>query len=282
MKNKLQILVTVIFLGIVGWWISFQHVVNQQGLSVQWFSATYGIVALIGSIIGFLAARKWGGFRTVLGKALTFFSLGLLAQEAGQLIYAYYIYVAKVQIPYPSWGDVAYFGSVLLYITAALFLAKAAGAKFSLKDTKYKAIAILVPLVLLIASYTILLHNHHYDTSKPLTVFLDFGYPMGQAIYISIAITAYLLSRKLLGGVMKQGIVLIIIALFVQYVADSTFIYQSSRNTYLSGKYDDLIYLIAYFAMTTAMIKFHTIYSSLRDNESRHPALESHENSEAQ
>jgi hypothetical protein len=265
-KNKLQILVTLIFLGFVVWWVSFQHIVDKQGLVTQWFSGTYGVVALIGSVIGFLAARKWGGFKTVLGKALIFFSLGLLAQEAGQLIYAYYVDAAKIQIPYPSWGDVAYFGSVLLYITAALFLTKAAGAKFSLKNTKYKAIAVLVPVILLASSYGVLLLHHQYDFSKPVTVFLDFGYPMGQAIYISIAITAYLLSRKLLGGVMKSGIVLIILALFIQYVSDSTFIYQSSRGTWLSGKYDDLFYLIAYFTMATAMIKFHTIYNGLRNS----------------
>jgi len=264
MKNKLQIVVTSIFLGFVIWWASFQHVVDKQGLVTQWFSGTYGVVALIGSVIGFLAAKKWGGFKTVLGKALIFFSLGLLAQEAGQLIYAYYVDAAKIQIPYPSFGDIAYFGSVLLFITAALYLAKAAGAKFSLKHNGYKAIAILVPIILLTTSYGVLLHQHQYDFSKPVTVFLDFGYPMGEAVYISIAITAYLLSRKLLGGVMKSGIILVIAALFIQYISDSTFIYQSSRGTYLSGKYDDLLYLIAYFMMTTAMIKFHTIYARLR------------------
>jgi hypothetical protein len=220
-------------------------------------------MALVGAIIGFLAAKKWGGFKTVLGKALTFFSLGLLAQEAGQIIYTYYIYGAKIQIPYPSWGDAAYFGSVLLYITAAFFLSKAAGAKFSLKNTRYKAVAVIVPAALLATSYWVLLNNHQYDTSHPLTVFLDFGYPMGQAVYISIAITAYLLSRKLLGGVMRKGIVLVILALFVQYIADFMFIYQSSRGTWLTGRLDDLLYFIAYFVMATAMIQFYRIYKSL-------------------
>lgn len=263
MKNKAQILLTLIFAGFVAWWISFQHVVNNQGLAVQWFGGTYGVVALIGALIGFTAARKWGGFRTVLGRALIFFSLGLLAQEAGQLIYTYYIYGAKIQIPYPSWGDVAYFGSVLLYICAVYFLTKLTGVKFSLKRIRYKAIAVIVPVAMLVAAYGVLLHNHHYDTSHPLTVFLDFGYPMGQAIYMSMAITAYLLSRKLLGGVMRGGIVLIILALFIQYASDANFIYENSRGTYLAGKYADLLYLVAYFAMATAMLRFHSIYRQL-------------------
>jgi hypothetical protein len=194
-----------------------------------------------------------------------FFSLGLFAQEAGQLIYAYYIVVSKIQIPYPSWGDVAYFGSTLLYIIAALYLAKAAGAKLSLKSMKYKTITVIIPVAILVASYLILLHNHQYDTSKPLTVFLDAGYPIGEAIYVSIATVAYLLSRKLLGGVMKAGILLVILALVIEYISDFTFVYQSNRGTYVGGEYDDLFYLIAYLAMSTAMIKFYTIYVQLRD-----------------
>ncbi len=263
MKLKLQILVTTLLVGMVAWWASLQSSASDQGLTVQWFSSTYGLMALIGSLIGFSAAKKWGGFETIVGKALTLFSLGLLAQELGQIIYAYYIYIDEIQIPYPSVGDVAYLGSVLLYICAASFLAKAAGARFSLKDARYKAIAILVPTLLLAVSYWVLLNHHSYGSSKLLTIILDFGYPMGQALYISIAITAYLLSRKLLGGVMRSGILLIILALFLQYISDFIFIYQSSHRIYVSGRFDDLLYLISYYALVIALIKFHAIYDDL-------------------
>ena len=265
MKNKLQIFTTLVFLAIFAWWISFQHVVAKQGLNVQWFGGTYEVIALIGAGIGFVAARKWGGFKAVLGKALIFFSLGLLAQGVGELIYTYYIDGAKIQIPYPSWGDVAYFGSLLLYITGALFLAKAAGAGIALKQNRtYKVIAVLVPVIMVSVSYFILLHNHQYDTSHPLTVFLDAGYPVGEACYVSIAIVVYLLSRKLLGGLMKPALLLLIGALFVQYVADFNFVYQSNRGTFLQGKYGDFLYVIAYFVMATALIKFNTIHEHLR------------------
>jgi hypothetical protein len=265
LKNKLQIFITLVFLGFIGWWLSFQHVVDKQGSSVNWFENTYGLMALMGSIIGFVVMKRWGGTRTVLGKALIFFSLGLFAQEAGQLVSSYYTQIAKVALPYPSLGDVAYFGSVLLYTCAAIFLSKLAGVGFSLKKPVYKIIAVVVPLVMLIFSYSLLLHNHQYDTTKPLTVFLDAGYPIVQACYVSIAIVAYLLSRKIMGGIMRAGFVLVVLALSVQYLSDFTFIYQSHRNTYVPGKYDDLFYLIAYFVMTTAMIKFHSIYSGLKN-----------------
>jgi hypothetical protein len=238
-KSKIQILITLLFLGYVVWWGSFQSVVGQQGISVQRFGATYGILALLGALVGFWGYRKWGGYRTVIGRALLFYSLGLLAQEAGQIIYTYYIYGAKIQIPYPSWGDLAYFGSVLLYIYATIQLCKAVGVKFSLQRKRYKAITFIVFAALISTSYVVFLYHHQYDWSKPLTVFLDFGYPMGQAIYVSLALTAFILSRKMLGGVMRAGILIVIFALLVQYISDFTFLYQSSRGTWLTGRWND-------------------------------------------
>jgi hypothetical protein len=263
-KNKIQILLTLVFLGYVVWWASFQSIVEQQGLSVQRFGATYGVVALIGALIGLVASRRWGGYKTVIGRALLFYALGLLAQEAGQIIYTYYIYGSKIQIPYPSWGDVAYFGSVLLYIYATILLAKAAGVRFSLRQRRYKVLALVIFAAIIATSYAVFLNNHEYDWSKPLTAFLDFGYPMGQAVYISLAVTAYLLSRKMLGGVMRAGILIVILALVIQYFADFSFLYQSSRGTWLTGRWNDLSYLVAYFVMSTAMVKFLLTYDGLR------------------
>ncbi|HSX23529.1 MAG TPA: hypothetical protein VLE74_00290 [Candidatus Saccharimonadales bacterium] len=264
LKSKLHVLVALSFLGFVGWWLSFQRIVENQSITVQWFGGTYGVLALMGAIIGLVTALKWGGFKTILGKALMFVSLGLLFQEFGQLILTYYIYGSHIQIPYPSWGDVAYFGSTLSYICGGIFLTKAVGIKFSLKNVKYKAVAFLVPAILLAISYAIFLFHHQYDFGKPLTVFLDLGYPIGDAIYISLAVLAYLLSSRLLGGVMKPAIIILICGLFLQYVADFNFLYQSSRGTYLAGKYADLLYLIAYFVTTTAMVRFYLIYSNLK------------------
>lgn len=262
-KNKLLISVSLIFLGFVVWWISFQAVVEAQGSSVNWFENTYGLIALVGAIVGFVAMKRWGGRKTVLGKALLFFSLGLLAQEAGQLISSYYTQIAKTDLPYPSLGDVAYFGSVLLYIAAALHLTKISGAKFAFRQTKYRIIAVLVPVVLLSISYVVLLKGYQLDTAHPLTVILDLGYPLGQAIYISIAIVAYLLSAKQLGGVMKAGILTVIFALCVQYLSDFRFIYQVHHDQYVPGRLADLLYLLSYFLMSVALIKFLSIHYGL-------------------
>lgn len=266
LKSKLLIFITIVFLGFLGWWISFQHVVSHGGVSVEWFDGIYGIVALYGSIVGFVSSKKFGGWKAVLGRSLFFFSLALFFQEAGQQIANYYVYVMHVGLPYPAWDDAAYFSSTLAFILGALYLAKAAGVKLALKKNVYKFIAFIVMATISIVAYTILLHNHQFDTKNPLSVFLDIGYPVGDALYVSIAVVAYLLSRKLLGGVMKPAILFLIVALLIQYSADFTFIYQGNRNTYVPGSYDDLLYFIAYFATSLAMINFLVLYKRIHSN----------------
>lgn len=266
LKNKIQILLTLVFAFYAIWWITFQHTVIKGKPGPNSFGNTYGIIALIGAFTGFASAIKWGGLKSILGKALFFFSFGLLFQEAGQLIYSYYIEVAKVQIPYPSWGDAAYFGSTLLYIIGAIYLTRVSGATLTLKNTGYKLVAIFIPIIILAVSYAILMHDFKYGHSSGLAIFLDNAYPIGEALYISIGILAFLLSLKLLGGVLKAGILFIIVALVAQYASDFTFVYQSNRGNYVPGDFDDLFYLIAYYIMGLALLKFYLIYRKLAKN----------------
>ena len=88
---------------------------------------------------------------------------------------------------------------------------------------------------MLAVGYFLFLQGYEFDWSDPLKVFLDFGYPFGQAIYVSIAILTYLLSRGILGGIMKGKILFILFALCMQFLSDYTFLYQSSKGTWSVG-----------------------------------------------
>jgi len=182
------------------------------------------------------------------------FSIGLLFQEFGQLVYAYYAIVKEVEVPYPSIGDIGFFGSALFYIYGAALLAQAAGVKLSLKKLGPKLLALALPLILLATSYFLFLRGYEFDWSKPLTILLDFGYPFAQAIYIAIALLALLLSRKLLGGLMRNKILLIILALCAQYAADFNFLFQANRDTWTTAAYGDFLYAFSYTLMTLALL----------------------------
>lgn len=248
------------------WWVVIQQPIFDEGVR-QHFSDTYGIMALWGAIWGIKISSDWGGRKSLFGKAILMFSLGLLFQEFGQLTYSFYKNFLHVEIPYPSIGDIGYFGSIPLYAYGAYLLAQTSGIKFAIQSNFDKLKIVLFPVALLVLSYTLFLRGYEFDWSNPLVIFLDFGYPLGQAMYISIAILTYLICRRVLGGVMRPRIVLIIIAFLLQYLADFTFLYQNSQQTWDVGRINDYMYLVAYTVMTIALLELRHVILRIRKSE---------------
>ncbi len=245
-------------------WIYLNLFLNPQNSDYnQLFAACYGLIALIGSVTGLLISKKWGGLGSAFGKAIYFFSFGLLLQEFGQLSYSYYIYYEHISVPYPSIGDIGYFGSIIFYILGIRYLAKVSGVRISLKSYMSKLQALFIPTAILALSYIIFLRNYEFDFTQPLKIFLDFGYPLGQATYVSLAILALLLTRQTLGGIMRNRILLILIALCVQYLADYTFLLQSTSGSWSAGGINDLIYMFSYAFMTLGILQINIAANQL-------------------
>lgn len=250
------------------WWAINNFIIGNENIGYDTFfdfGGLYGIMALLGGIWGISISRKWGGTKSIVGKAIIIFSLGLFAQEFGQLSYALHNDILKEPGAYPSLGDIGFFGSVLLYVYGIILLAKASGVKIGLKSFESRIRAIFIPLAMLAVGYFLFLQGYEFDWTNPIKVFLDFGYPMGQAIYISIAFLTYLLSRNILGGIMKGKILFILFALCIQFLSDYTFLYQSSRGTWSVGEINDYMYLVAYFFMTLGLLQLNTVLAKLRN-----------------
>lgn len=259
---------TFLFLFFTVWWMSL-HFLSASEFQNQVFSALYGIVALFGAVYGVHVALKWGGMKSLMGKSIIMFSLGLFAQEFGQLVYSFYNFFLHVPLPYPSIGDIGYFGSIPFYIWGVVLLAKISGIKLRNLSMGSVLQAVIIPFVILVVGYLLFLKDYVFDWSSPLTIILDFGYPLGEAIYISLAILTYLLSRKVLGGIMRGKILFILFALLVQFLADYTFLYFSHYSTVIPGGVNDYIYLISYFLMSLALIQLKTVYDDLMDRSTR-------------
>lgn len=246
-----------LFVILLGWWFVLQAMngTGESGHRELIWGASYQAVALWGGIWGLIIANAWGGARSVMGKSILAFALGLLLQNFGQTVFSYYNLVAQVEVPYPSLADVGFFGSIPFYIYGTIMLAKASGVSISMKSVASKLQAVIIPLVVLLLSYYFFLQGYEFDGSSPLKVFLDFGYPLGQALYVSLALLAYLLSTKTLGGIMKNKVLLILLALIVQYAADYNFLSQVLAETWRNGGYGDAIYLLAYFLLALGLIQ---------------------------
>lgn len=264
-SRNLQV-ITGFFLLLTFWWISMYFRGLTEGSENNIFTLTYPLLSLVGAIAGFSFAHKWGGLRSVLGAAITYFSIGVLAQFVGQALYSYYIYVLGVEVPYPSLGDVAFFASVVFYVFGVIQLAKVSGIKLSLATLQGKLLAFVVPVIVLLISYWIFLYGYEPDWSDWVVTFLDFGYPIGQVIYVSVAILALLISKDILGGLMRKPIMLLILALIAQYLADFHFSYEASREIWYVGGLNDYIFAFSYFLMALALFSIGNMFYKVKNS----------------
>jgi hypothetical protein len=266
--NKTAAFILGLFLILLAWWVYIHYFISTGSSSeaLQLWAASYQLIALTGAIIGLIMSHRWGGFKSALGRSVIAFSLGLLFQSLGQTAYSYYIYYLGIDVPYPSLGDIGFFGSILFYIYGATMLAKVSGAHVSLKSFFSNVQVFFIPLVILLLSYIFFLREYTLDGSQPLKTLLDFGYPLGQAIYVSIAILAFFLSRKMLGGMLKTPIIIFIFALILQYLSDFTFLYQASMETWYAGGVNDLMYCISYLLMALALINIGRVFDKIKSS----------------
>jgi len=252
-----------IFIFFTIWWGFLHLFVNKNNSMYFIFGASYGVMALYGGIVGTHTSLKWGGLKTLLGKAIFMFSSGLFMQEFGQVAYSYFTIFYQIRAPYPSLGDIGFFGTIPLYAYGAWLLAKSSGIKIGFRSFKKKIITIVIPILMLAIAYFLFLRNYTFEFKNPMKIFLDFGYPLGEAIYISIAIITFIFSRTVLDGIMRSKAFLVLLALFVQFLADYIFLYNSSG--YYSGSFIDFVYLVSYFVMTLALLNLKSLQVKIKD-----------------
>lgn len=264
-KDKYEIVAFALFLILSVWWvILFFGFDASLALPNLIWAATYQVGAIFGTVLGFIISYRWGGYRSVVGRAVLFLTIGLLFQIIGQSVFSVYGLFLNREIPYPSIADIGFFGSIPFYAIGVFELGKAAGARSIIKSSGGKLWSVILPVVMLFASYFFFLRHYEFDWAQPVRIVLDFGYPLGQAFYLSLALLVYFLSRKLLGGVMKTKVLIVLLALFVQYIAEFNFLYQFNKETWINGGYGDVLYMVAYFVMCFGLIQMGTIFEKIK------------------
>lgn len=248
----------VLMFSLTFWWAILQSFFPDAILAKMIWGASYQSMALLGGLWGLKIAFDWGGEKSVVGRLLIAFGFGLLLQTFGQSVFSVYNLFLQYEIPYPSLADVGFFGSIAFYIYGAVMLASASGVRFSLKTLRSRPCVVAIPVIMILVPYFLFLQGYDFKNAGIIQSVLDFGYPIGQAIYVSAALLTYLLTLKTLGGVMKHRVLFILLALVVQYLADFNFLYQASAGNWGVSGYGDLIYLVAYFFMTLGIIQMQT------------------------
>lgn len=268
--NIFYTILIVLFVYFISWWLILQFLYNDPYSSFLWPSL-YLLIALVGAVGGIIISGNLRyGMRScfLIERSILFFSIGLLLQVFGQIVYSTYVLAYKISIPYPSLADVGFFGSSLFYIRGLFYLAGITGIRLKLMSFWQKKEVILITLLLLSISYFVFLRDYQFDWNYPIRIILDFGYPFIESIYVGLALIILLYGKDLVGGVMNWPPLLL--AMFMQYAADFNFVYQIKNGTWIDGGYGDLLYLIAYFVLSYSLIRLGLTFKKLIEDNKKY------------
>jgi len=256
-KNNFAKIIAIIYFFMLLWWFAINIQSQQDTLSNFLFGAFQGVLPIVGSIFGFFNARKWGWVKSTTGKSLILLSAGLFTWGFGTLIFAYYNIILQVAVPYPSLADAFYIVSWPLWMFSMVYLSRATGAQYQLKNNIGRLTLLIIPLLTALLSYYLLIVVAREGVigtfDNPLKTFFDLAYPIGDLVILTLAVLIYGLSFKYLGGIFKWPIIFILLGFIANYFGDFSFVYSTTKETYFVANWIDLIYTTAFFFLSVGV-----------------------------
>ena len=249
------------FLGI--YWVVLYQSGEKTSTYNLLYSFLFSLIPLIGGLIGMFKSKIWGGLKSAVGKAVFFISLGLFAWGSGSMVWSYYNFFLGEPAPYPSLADIGFAPSIFFYGLGAVYLSRATGAKYGLKNKYAKVFVLLAPILLLALCYYVLVVVARGGVlvppdETPLKTILDIAYPLGDFLALTISVIVSGLSFKYLGGRYLYDIISILLGLAVMTVADAVFSYTTTVGTFYNGQFGDLLLTLGLFFITFGVLGFCT------------------------
>lgn len=246
--TKHSVLILSYYIFILIFWLYLQINGITSGEIGYYYQFAFGLVPLLGGVLGLIRANQWGLFKSKVGTALSLLSLGLIMWGIGQMFWSiFYNIILKIEIPYPSLADYFYIISWPIWFVGMIYLSKATGAKFSLKKVEGKAILFIIPAILIAASYYLLITVARGGTLTTLDgdfqkIFFDLAYPTGDVVILTTTILIFGLSFKYLGGKYLAPIIIILLAFILNYITDFNFALSTTQGVYYNGHWVDMLY----------------------------------------
>lgn len=218
------------------------------------FSFSTAVLAFAGGVMGLIISSHWGGSRSSVGKAVLMMSLGTTSWSLGNFVWSFYNFILHTEMPYPSFADLGYTLAVPLWAIGVFYLSQATGARFSLRKMKGRLLLFVLPIIAGIFSYYFLFGIAR-GYSIPieggwLKIFLDFYYPLGDWVILTMTLLLFGLSVRYLGGRFRTPVFIILIGFVIMFFADFSFSYTTTVGTYFNGNFPDLLFAVAMFAIS--------------------------------
>lgn len=262
MKKKIYWALVALYALTIGYELSLNTIVDIDSRSSVGAitQVPLALIPIIGSSIGLGVARSWGGFKSRLGKAIIFYSLGLLAWGLGVVGWLIYIYILGItEVPYPSPADFVYMFAQIMWYTASIIMARVIGAQYGLKQKGW--IKAIIATIFAVALSYVLLVTVARDGSLEasgftLGTFFDFYYPIATALSLALTIVVYILARKYLGGLYKKALLVLFAGFIFQFLGDFTYTLTTFNETYYNGHWADVLFTTAMLVLTTGLMMY--------------------------
>lgn len=261
-NSKQSFLLGYQFLMIIFWLGIQMSDIKNLKINLMW-GIGINFIPTFGSLFGLYTSKHWGGIKSAVGKAIIFLSFGTLSWAIGNWIWAYYNFFLSNEIPYPSLADVGYILAIPLWAFGIFSLSKATGARVSLRKLGGRVFFVLLPVVATIFSYYFLFviarkSTFDWQNASILKMFFDLAYPVGDWVILTLSFLIWGLSLKYLGGRYKWPVFITLLGFVVMFLADFSFSYTTTINTYFNGSYPDLLFAFAMFVISFGIVSFDT------------------------
>ena len=256
--SRASVVLTFLQIFALFWWVNLQLIPSHTTDWNFWFNGYYGVVFLVGGLIGLFSTSQVGGTKSSIGNALIFTSSGIVMYGIGQMVWLGYNLMGT-DVPYPSLAD-------FFFISFVPLLAVGFWHIFKIFKTEIKRKIIFeFALTLLVVAAVVLTYINQPDLNLELSLesrLLNMYYPLADSFMIAIAIFTFRLSSDKF----NKTILFFIIGLLSHAIADFLFTFNTAHNLYWNGDLSDLLFSIGGFFMGMGVISLVDSFTMIDNN----------------
>lgn len=204
------------------------------------YNLMYGAILFFGSVTAIIYAISYN-LKTSLGKMLFFFGLELLFFALGNVLWIYYNFILKIEVPYGSLADIMYGLCYLSLFIGTYFLIK---IYQPLVNKKLLVVTVVNTFLVFIIIFGFFIKPEITDDLSLIQKIITIAYPTSDAVIIAFALIALQIS----GGRLHYSLYIVALGLLFLGVGDLLYTYRVTAGIYWNGDIADLIFTFhAYF-----------------------------------
>ncbi len=248
-----KVFISLFSFGLLFFWIYLQFFDDKSQTLNYLFNLFVGFTYLFVGLMTFNYALA--EIKPKMKHFLYAYGAALLAWAVAQFIWAYFNFIVKAPVPYPSIADI-------FYVIYSLLLGLAFWFYFDIFHARITKASIRDSFIILIGVYLTIffvLFRPQYGLSlPPLEIATNYMYPLLDAMVLSLAFVALRVEKKEEVG----NTIYVVIAVFLQVVGDILFSFRSANKLYWNGDISDLFFLLSGIASIVAIVSINKSFKA--------------------